>query len=69
MILMKQTKKKKKVPNKLKKVEMYFSINLGKTKTKKHCQTPSIFTTALFQKKIPFTKITFFKMSVKRNPE
>lgn len=34
MILMKQTKQKRKSTKQTKKVEMYFSINLGKTKTK-----------------------------------
>ena len=48
---------------------MYFSINLGKTKTKnivKHLLSLPLLCST---KKIPFTKITFFKMSVKRNPE
>ena len=69
MILMKQTKQKRKSTKQAKKGWNVLLNQFGKNKDKKHCQTPFIFTTALFQKKIPFTKITFFKMSVKRNPE
>ena len=71
MILMKQTKQKRKSTKQAKKGWNVLLNQFGKNKDEKHCQTPSIFTTALFHKKIPFTEITFLKWvsnEIRNNP-
>ena len=71
MILMKQTKQKRKSTKQAKKGWNVLLNQFGKNKDEKHCQTPSIFTIALFHKKIPFTEITFLKWvsnEIRNNP-
>ena len=60
MILMKQTKQKRKSTKQAKKGWNVLLNQFGKNKDEKHCQTPSISTTALFHKKKSFHKDHFF---------
>lgn len=57
---MKQTKQKRKSTKQAKKGWNVLLNQFGKNKDEKHCQTPSISTTALFHKKISFHKDHFF---------
>ena len=67
---MKQTKQKRKSTKQAKKGWNVLLNQFGKNKDEKHCQTPSISTTALFhKKKFLSQRSLFLKMSVKRNPE
>ena len=61
MILMKQTKQKRKSTKQAKKGWNVLLNQFGKNKDKKHCQTPFIFTTALFQKKFLSQRSLFLK--------
>ena len=60
MILMKQTKQKRKSTKLAKKGWNVLLNQFGKNKDEKHCQTPFISTIALFHKKNSFHKDHFF---------